>query len=160
MQRKKKSVSRISKVRDVSRVLRKNSDEYYHTGGSLIEKGPWVSACSPWVNQRRISPDLINLKLSISTVYCDYLIRQAVSESVFPQGVKGSLWLQKWVFLLLSSVVWPILSKINTSFSPISCLRLSWVFKCMCTTLRQTFDFSGSSESLRAWFDPVFVLSI
>lgn len=73
------------------------------------------------------------------TVYCDYLTRQAVSTSVFPHGTKGSLLLQKWVFPLLSSVVWPFLSKINTSFSPISCLRLSCAFKCMCTTLRADF---------------------
>ena len=105
----------------------------------MIEKDPWVFACSSWLNQHRISPYLINLKLSISTVYYDYLIRQAVSASVFPHAEKGSLLLQKWVSLLISSVVWPFPSKINTSFSPISCLRLSCVFKCMCKTLRADF---------------------
>lgn len=102
----------------------------------MIEKGSWVLAFSCWLNQHRISTNLINLKLSMPTVYCDYLTRQAVSASVFPHGKKGSLLLQKWVFLLFSSVVWPFLSKINTAFSPISCFRLSCVFKCMYTTLR------------------------
>lgn len=117
----------------------KNNNDYYHIGGSLMEKDPGTFACSPWLNQNRISTNLINLKLSMPTVYCDYLIRQAVSASVFPHGEKGSLLLQNSVFLLSSSVIWLILSKINTSFSPISRLRLSCVFKCVCTIPRADF---------------------
>lgn len=99
-----------------------------------MEKDPWMFAFSPWLNQHRISTDLINLKLSMPTVYCDDLTRQAVWASVFPHGEKGSLLLQKWVFLLLSSVVWPFPSNINTSLSPLSCFRLSCVFNA-CTAL-------------------------
>ena len=72
----------------------------------------------------------------------------------------GSLLLQKWVFLLFKFSCLAISLQNKYFFLTFKLFKAELSLNVCARRLGQTFDFSGSSESLRARSDPVFVLNI